>query len=71
MQDITVFLVSQAIIIIGGLMGIYIKVSLKLKELDIRVNMVERQEDKVVQKLDSIIDTITTLLVKLEQKQDR
>lgn len=71
MEQINIFLIGQAIIIIVGLISIYTKVTLKLKELEIRVQMVEKQDDKIVQKLDSIIETINTLAIKLQNKQDR
>ena len=38
-MNTTLFIIGQAIIIIAGLIGIYVKISLKLKELEIRVNM--------------------------------
>lgn len=71
MQNFNIFLLGQTIIIISGLIGIYVKVSLKLKELEIRVTMVEKQDDRIVKKLDSILDTITALAIQIQNKQDR
>lgn len=70
-QNIAVFMAGQAIMIIIGLISIYVKVSLKLKELEVRVSMVEKQEDMITKKLDHILDTINKLAIALQNKQDR
>ncbi len=62
---------GQAIMIIVGLISIYVKVSLKLKELEVRVSMVEKQEDMITKKLDHILETINKLAIALQNKQDR
>jgi uncharacterized protein YoxC len=71
MLNIAIFLVAQALTIIIGLISIYVKVSLKLKELEVRVNMVEKQEDNIAKKLDNIQSTLNALAVALQNKQDR
>ena len=71
MESIAIFLAGQAIVIITGLISIYVKVSLKLKELEVRVNMVEKQEDVIAKKLDNIQSGLNKLFVALENKQDR
>jgi hypothetical protein len=71
MTSIAVFLAGQAIAIIIGLIGIYVKVSLKLKELEVRVSMVEKNEDSIAKKLDNIIETINKLAISMQNKQDR
>ena len=70
-MNTTLFIIGQAIIIIAGLIGIYVKISLKLKELEIRVNMVEKQDDTLSKKLDHILDQINKLAIALQNKQDR
>lgn len=62
---------GQAIMIIIGLISIYVKVSLKLKELEVRVSMVEKQDDIIAKKLDNILDTINKLAIAMQNKQDR
>lgn len=64
-------MVGQALAIIIGLISIYVKVSLKLKELEVRVNMVEKQEDNIAKKLDNIQQTLNALAIALQNKQDR
>ena len=71
MVNIAIFLVGQALAIIIGLISIYVKVSLKLKELEVRVNMVEKQEDNIAKKLDNIQSTLNSLAIALQNKQDR
>ena len=70
-MNATLFIIGQAIIIIAGLIGIYVKISLKLKELEIRVSMVEKQDDQIYKKLDHILDQINKLAIALQNKQDR
>jgi len=70
-MNTTLFIIGQAIIIIAGLIGIYVKISLKLKELEIRVSMVEKQDDQIYKKLDHILDQINKLAIALQNKQDR
>jgi uncharacterized protein YoxC len=70
-QNILVFMAGQAIMIIVGLISIYVKVSLKLKELEVRVSMVEKQDDIIAKKLDHILDTINKLAIAMQNKQDR
>lgn len=69
--SVMIFLGGQAIAIVIGLIGIYVKVSLKLKELEVRVNMVEKQDDIIAKKLDNIQNTLSTLAIALQNKQDR
>lgn len=71
MQSIVIFIAGQAIFILIGLISIYVKVSLKLKELEVRVSMVEKQDDIIAKKLDQIQATLNTLAIDLQNKQDR
>ena len=70
-MNATLFIIGQAIVIVIGLIGIYVKISLKLKELEIRVSMVEKQDDTLSKKLDHILDQINKLSIALQNKQDR
>jgi uncharacterized protein YoxC len=70
-QNIAIFMAGQAIMIIIGLISIYVKVSLKLKELEVRVSMVEKQDDIIAKKLDNILHTINKLAIAMQNKQDR
>ena len=70
-MNTTLFIIGQAIVIVIGLIGIYVKISLKLKELEIRVSMVEKQDDNLSKKLDNISEQINKLAIALQNKQDR
>lgn len=71
MTDLVLFLVGQAIAIIGGLIAIYVKVTLKLRELEIRVEMIEKEDDYINQKLDKIERAINNIAIQLQNKKDR
>ena len=71
MTQIIIFLVGQAVAILVGLISIYVKVTLKLKELEIRVHVVEKQDDQISRKLDVIAQQLNNLTVQLQNKQDR
>jgi len=71
MQSIVIFIAGQAIFILIGLVSIYVKVSLKLKELEVRVSMVEKQDDIIAKKLDQIQETLNNLAIALQNKKDR
>jgi chaperonin cofactor prefoldin len=71
MTDMVTFLVGQAIAIIIGLITIYSKITLKLKELEIRVAMIEKEDDYINEKLDKIEKAINNLAIQLQNKKDR
>jgi uncharacterized protein YoxC len=71
MTDMITFLVGQAIAIIIGLITIYSKITLKLKELEIRVSMIEKEDDYINEKLDKIEKAINNLAIQLQNKKDR
>jgi hypothetical protein len=71
MTEVIIFLAGQAIAILVGLIGIYVKVSLKLKELEVRVHVVEKQDDQISRKLDTIAAQLNNLSIQLQNKQDR
>lgn len=77
-QNWQIFLVGQALVIIGGLIGIYISVKVKLAELEVRMKVnenrlkdVENMDSKMNDKLDHIIDKISTLKAELQNKVNR
>ena len=71
MTDLSLFLLGQAITIVIGLVSIYVKVSLKLKELEIRVQVVEKKDDQISEKLDKITAQLNNLCIQMQNKQDR
>ena len=71
MNEVVVFLVGQAIAIVGGLIAIYVKTTLKIKELEIRVAMIEKEDARMMEKLDKIERAINNLAIQLQNKADR
>lgn len=71
MNEVGIFLVGQAIAILGGLITIYVKTTLKIKELEIRVAMIEKEDARMMEKLDKIERAINNLAIQLQNKADR
>lgn len=53
------------------LIGIYVRMEMKLKELDIRVRSLETTDREMLKKLDRIIDAIGEMKLELKDKMDR
>lgn len=70
-SSIIIFLITQALAIITAFASIYMRITLSLKELEIRVKMVEIQDSHVNKKLDIITEKINELFIELQNKQDR
>lgn len=73
-----IFLVGQAIVMIAGLVAIYVRVNVKLAELDVRMKVsekrlgdVEATDNKMNDKLDTIIEKISHVQVELQNKENR
>lgn len=71
MNELIVFLIGQAIAIMGGLIAIYVKTTLKIKELEIRVEMIEKEDAYMMDKLDKIERAINNIAIQLQNKKDR
>lgn len=54
-----------------GLFKIYTDLQVKLKELDVRLKAVEKQDDEIYAKLDKIMDKLTVIEIGLNNKVDR
>jgi hypothetical protein len=63
--------VIQTILFAGGLFKIYTDMQVKLKELDLRLSSVEKQDDEIYLKLDKIMDKLTQIEITMNQKQDK
>ena len=49
----------------------YTRVNVQLKELDLRLKIVEKQDDTIMQKLDTVLEEIGDLKIELQNKQNR
>ena len=73
-----IFLVGQAILMVGGLVAIYVRVNVKLTELDVRMKVSEKRlkdvevtYNKMNDKLDTIIQKISNVQIELQNKENR
>ena len=70
-KDIMVFIVGQAIGLLGIGIGAYLKIMTRLKEFEIRIDHVEKQDDAILKKLDEIQQSISDLRVDVSNKKNR
>lgn len=81
-QSLMIFLIGQAVVMTTALIRIYTMMMLKLKELDLRVASVEKQDDELkhkldgfkegmYEKLDEIWKKINELTLEIQNKQNR
>lgn len=73
-----IFLISQAVAIMGGLVAIYIRVNIKLTELYVRMRVSEKRiesveltDNKMNDKLDTIIQKVSDVQIELQNKENR
>lgn len=57
--------------IIITLIGVYTKLTNKIKELEMRVAYTEKQDDRIMAKLDSIAEDVNEIKIELKNKQDK
>lgn len=68
----------EIFIALGALIGVYVKLQTKIKELDMKMIALEakiisseKQDDRIMDKLDEITDSLTELKIQINNKQDR
>ena len=71
MQAWVVTIVVQSVGFAIGLFKIYSDMQMKLRELDIRMQAVEKQDDEIYLKLDRLAEAVNELKVLLQNKADR
>jgi hypothetical protein len=64
-------IIIQSVLFIVGLFKIYTDMQMKLRELDVRMTAVEKQDDEMYTKLDRIMDAINEIRLELKDKQNR
>ena len=69
--SVIVTIIVQSVLFLGTVIKIHNDVQIKLKELDIRLSAVEKQDDEIYQKLDKMMDLIQEIKIQLERKQNR
>ena len=71
MGDYIGTIIIQSVLFAIGLFKLYTDMQIKMKELDVRMSAVERQDDEIYAKLDSIMEKLIQLQIKIENKQNR
>ena len=56
---------------LGGLVGIYVRMETKMKELDVRVHSLEMTDKAMNAKLDDILKALHQIALDLKDKADR
>jgi len=70
-NELLIFLVGQAVTIVYGWVKLNTQMTIKLKELDIRLEHIEKKDEDVSHKLDSIFKKISEIQLELQNKQNR
>jgi chaperonin cofactor prefoldin len=68
------WMITVAVQTIGfalGLFKIYTDLQVKLKELDMRLSAVEKQDDEIYSKLDKMMEKLVAIEIALQNKADR
>lgn len=55
----------------GGLISVYTKFQSRMDQLDIRMSAMERQDTRIIEKLDAMQEDLTDIKINIEKKQDR
>ena len=56
---------------IASVVGIYMRMEMKLKELDLRVKSLETTDKEMVRKLDKIMELVNEIRIDMKDKADR
>lgn len=68
---IILFIIGQTILFVGVCVTIYTRAMTRLKELEVRLTMVEKHEVEIFEKLDKLLESNHRIEMKLSNKQDR
>lgn len=70
-MPVILFLGAQTVLFITTCVTIYVRVMTRLRELEIRVNMVEKNESEIFDKLEELLKTVHRIEMKMMNKQDK
>jgi hypothetical protein len=70
-QELLIFLIGQGVAILYGWIKLNTQMTIKLKELDIRLEHIEKKDEDVSHKLEQIFKKISEIQVELINKQNR
>lgn len=70
-EGTVIFLAGYAVTGLGIVVTFYNKTQIRLRALEMRVDMYEKHENKVESKLDDIYEELMNLKIELQRKQDK
>jgi hypothetical protein len=71
MDIILIGFILEAVLFLAGLFKVYTDMQVHFKEIDVRLSAVERQDDEIFLKLDKIMEKLSQIDVKMENKANR
>lgn len=63
--------IVQAVIFFAGLFKIYTDMQVRFREIEVRLQAVEKQDDEMYLKLDRIMETLKEIQLEMKDKLDR
>lgn len=70
-QEIILTILIQSVAFVGAFMKMFTDMKIKLKELDIRLQAVEKKDDEIGHQLTKIFDALNDIKLQLKDKQDK
>lgn len=67
-DGIILFLITQTVALVVALFKIYVQVTVKMRELELRIQQNEEKDDVIFKKLDNIATQIHELYLELSKK---
>lgn len=67
-DGVLIFLITQTVAFIVALFKIYVQVTVKMRELELRIEQNEKKDDVIFKKLDNIAEQIHELYLELSKK---
>jgi hypothetical protein len=67
-DGVILFLITQTVAFIIALFKIYVQVTVKMRELELRIEQNEKKDDVLFKKLDNIAEQIHELYLELSKK---
>jgi hypothetical protein len=67
-DGVILFLITQTVAFVIALFKIYVQVTVKMRELELRIEQNEKKDDVLFKKLDNIAEQIHELYLELSKK---
>jgi hypothetical protein len=71
MDFVVIAFIMESVLFLAGLFKVYTDMQVHFKEIDVRLKAVERQDDEIYEKLDRIMEKLSQMDVKMENKANR